>query len=184
MTRKSAYTITEFLLASVIIVLLFASALGAYIMVKGISFNSIAGCNLQRDVDILLATIIKGPVEQGGKAFGLRSSFAVSAATPPPVTPLPAWPGQSTIYFTDKDDNVRRYFLNNNTVIYDSPTQNPNQRIIYTAPGNSTVIMRFSAASADQQVVNVYISVIQQNANRASAAGSVITNVNLRNMPK
>ena len=184
MTKKSAYTMTEFLVAGVIIVLLFISVLGAYMMIKGISFDSIASGNLQRDVDLLLATIIRGPIEQGGGTFGLRSSSAMSATLPPPVTPLPAWPGQNEIYLTGSDGNIRRYLLNNNTVVYDSPTQNPNQRIIYTAPENSAIILRFSTASADQQIVNVYISVVQQNANRASATGSVTTNVNLRNAPK
>ncbi len=184
MTKKSAHTMTEFLVASIIIVLLFISVLGAYMMIKGISFDNIANYNLQRDVDVLLATIIRGPGEQGGGMFGLRSSSAMSATLPPPATPLPAWPGQNTIYLTGWDDNTRRYFLNNNTVVYDSPTQNPNKRVIYTAPSNSNIILRFSAASVDQQVVNIYISVVQQNANRVSATGSVTTNVNLRNAPK
>jgi len=185
MIKKSAHTMTELLVASVIIVLLLASVLGSYMMIKGVTFDSIANQNLQRDVNILLATIIRGPVEQGGGMFGLRSASAMSASQPPPAIPLPSWPlNQNSIYFTGSDNKIRGYFLNNNTVVYESPTQNPNQRVIYTAPDNSVIMLRFSAISIDQQVANVYISVTQQNPNRAPATGSVVTNVNLRNSPR
>ncbi len=185
MIKKSAHTMTELLVASTVIVLLFTSVLGAYMMMKGISLDSIANNNLQRDVNLLLATIIRGPIEPGGEMFGLRSAVSMSASLPAPNTPLPSWPlYQDSIYFTSSDDNIRIFFLSNNTVVYESPTQNPNKRVIYTAPANSTLILRFSAISVDQQVVNVYISVVQQNPNGIPATGSVVTNVNLRNTPK
>ncbi|MCX5666227.1 MAG: type II secretion system protein [Candidatus Omnitrophica bacterium] len=184
MVNRRAHTITEILVASVIIIFVFTSVIGAFLLTKGAYHDSIKSCNLQRDVNILLATMIRGVREQGGEIFGLRGASAMSATLPPPATPLSAWPGQNTVYFTGSDNNIRRYFLNNNSVIYDSPTQNPNQRVIYKAPDNSIIILRFSTASIDQQVVKVYISVVQQNAGRASSTGSVTTYVNLRNAPK
>lgn len=168
---------TELLIASVIIVMLFASVFGAYILTKSSYADSIAYYNLQRDVDTLLATIVRGKSEQGGAAFGLRSAVSI------PSPGLPPNPGQNTIDFTGTDSNTRRYFLNNNTIVYNSPTQIPNQRIIYTAPPRSNITLRFASASADQQLVYVYIAVSQPVGNK-TVTGSVATNVNLRNMPK
>jgi hypothetical protein len=167
----------ELLIASVIIVMLLISVVGTYVLTKSLYYDNIAHYNLQRDVDTVLATIVRGMSEQTGAAFGLRSAVSI------PSPGLPPNPGQNTIDFTGTDDNTRRYFLNNNTIIYNSPTQNPNQRVIYSAPAGSNITLRFASVSADQQLVYVYIAVSQQIGNR-TVTGSVATNVNLRNMPK
>lgn len=168
---------TELLVASVIIVMLMASVFGAFLLIKEVYRDSIASSNLQRGVDTLLATMIRGTKEQGGGTFGLRSAVSIPS---PGLFPSP---GQNTISFVGTDTNTRRFFLSNNTVVYDSPTQNPNQRIIYTAPANSNITLRFISASIDQQIVYVYISVTQQIGGK-TVTGSAETNVNLRNMPK
>ena len=174
--NKQAHTMTELLIASAIIVFLFASVLGAFILTKSVYYDSMANYNLQRDVDTVLATIIRGTNEQTGR-FGLRSAVSIPAPGLPPI------PGQNNISFVGTDNNTRRYFLNNNTIVYNSPTQTPNQRVIYTAPPNSNITLRFASASADQQVVYIYIAVSQAIGNK-TATGSIATNVNLRNMPK
>ena len=178
MANIRAHTLTELLVVTVIVIMLFTSVLGAFLLTKGIYRDGIASANLQRDVDNLLATIIRGTREQGGGIFGLRS--AVSVPLPPGLVPSP---GQNEISFVGTDTNTRRFFLNNNTVVYNSPTQNPNQRVIYTAPANSVITLRFAAASIDQQVAYVYISVAQTIGDK-TITGSAETNINLRNMPK
>lgn len=183
--NKQAHTMTELLIASVIIVILFASILGAFILTKSVSSDSLASYNLQRDVNVLLYKMIRGIKEPLG-TFGLR------AALPPAPTSafvlLPAAnPADSEIDFFSTDGNVtpRKYFLRNNTVVYESPTQAQRQKVIYTAPANSNITLRFSkpAWAVDNQVVTVYISVSQQLGNK-TANGSAVTNVNLRNTPK
>jgi hypothetical protein len=176
MINRQAHTITELLIAAAVIIFLFASVLGAFILTKSVYYDSIANYNLQRDVDTVLATIIRGSTEQTGR-FGLRSAVSIPAPGLPPV------PGQNNISFIGTDNNTRRYSLSNNTIVYNSPTQTPNQRVIYTAPPNSNITLRFASASADQQVVYIYIGV-SQLINNKIATGSVVTNVNLRNMPK
>lgn len=175
--NKDAHTLTELLVASVIVVLIFASVLGAFLLSKGVYRDSIEGCNLQRDVNNLLATMTRGIKEQGGGTFGLRSAASIPS---PGLFPSP---GQNTISFAGTDTNTRMFFVKNNTVVYDSPTQNPREYVIYTAPANSSITLRFMPGSADQQLVYLYLSVTQQIGNR-TASGSAETYINLRNMPK
>jgi len=175
--NKRAHTLTELLVAGTIIVFLFTAVLGAFIYTKTLYFGNIASFDLQRDVDNVLATIIRGTRESTG-TYGLRS--AVSIPNPPGLLPSP---GQNSLDFVGTDDNTRRYSLINNTIVYNSPTQSPSQQTIYTPPPNSTVTLTFMSGSADQQMVYIYISVVQNVANK-TYTGSISTNVNLRNMPK
>lgn len=174
MTFKRGHTMTELLVASVLIVILFTATLGAFVLAKNIYSDNIANYNLQREVDTLLARMIRGERESTG-IFGIRSavSFDIPASTP----------AGSRLDYKGTDTLVRSYYLNNNTIVYNSPTQNPAQQVIYRPPANSTITLNFASASVDQQVVYVYIAVSQQIANK-TAVGSIATNINLRNAPK
>lgn len=177
MAKRAAYTITEFLVSSAVIILLFSSVVGVLIITKAVSYNSIAAYNLQRDVDVLMAKIVRGQ-EEGGSLVGLRS--AKSYHPLPTVTP-----SKSRINFVGLDDNTRSYYLNNNSVIYVSPTQFPTQRTIYTAPAGANVTLRFQEPSGyvDHETVEVYISISQQLGGR-TITGSLLTYVNLMNSAK
>lgn len=165
----------ELLVASVVIVILFTATLGSFVLAKSVYTDSIASYNLQRDVDTLLARIIRGKPEQGGSSYGLRSAVSYT---------LPAVnPSGSRIDFKGVDDLTRSYYLNNNTVVYSSPTQSPSQKVVYTPPPNSNITLGFSNVSMDQQVVYIYIAVSQQIGSK-TVVGSIATNVNLRNAPK
>ena len=178
-SNNKAFTMAEMLTASVIIVLLFASILGALVLTKSVYSNSIAKYNLQRDVDTVMQKMIRGIKEPGGSQFGLRS--AVSYTIPVAI------PAQSKIDFVGTDTNHRNYFLNNNnnTIVYLDPTLVPNQQIIYKAPANSSITLYFSSIPAygDMEVVRIYLSVSQIINNR-NVAGSLTTDVTLRNAPK
>lgn len=180
MANKSAHTLTELLVASVIIVFLFISALGAYLLAETVYYDNMATSSLQRDLDIVLATIIQGVKEPTGR-FGLRCAS--------PCSTTPAMPSSEIdfLYPTDNPPVVRKFLLTNNTIAYDSPTQNPVRKVIYTPPANSNLTLSFSkpinVAIIDEQAVTIYISVLQQRRNRISV-GSSTTTVNLRNTPK
>ncbi|MDP3791853.1 MAG: hypothetical protein Q8R38_07410 [Candidatus Omnitrophota bacterium] len=175
-TSRKAHSLTELLIASVIVVFLFISAIGAFMLTQNAYSDSIATYNLQRDINIALATMIRGVKEPAG-TFGLRSGA--------PSSTTPAMPSTEIQFIQPGDDPpiVRKFFLTNNTIVYESPTQNPTQKVIYTPPGNSNVTLTFSEPSADEQLVTIYVSVLQQRGGRSSV-GSVTTNVNLRNTPK
>jgi hypothetical protein len=174
--NKRAHTLTELLIAGSIAILLVASVLGAFMLIKSIYTHGMANYFLQRDVDTLMAKIVRGSKESTG-TYGLRSavSFTIPSATP----------AGSRIDFVGTDADTRTYFLNNNTIIYNSPTQAPNQQVIYTPPSNSTVTLLFwePGGYIDHELVGIYLAVSQQVGGR-NASGSITTYVNLRNVPK
>ncbi|MFA5146465.1 MAG: type II secretion system protein [Candidatus Omnitrophota bacterium] len=176
MRNKSAFSTIEVLVSTVIVTLIFASTIGAFMLVKGVFRDKEAEINLQQNVNTIAARIIRGHPEQGS-IVGLRSAVSF---TIPVVTPA-----GSRIQYTGTDDNVRSYFLNGNSIIYASPTQSPNQQTIYTAPPGSSVTLRFwePAGVTDNETVGIYIAVSRQIGNR-TISGSLSTYINLRNVPK
>lgn len=173
---KKAYTMTELLIASAIAILLLASALGSFVLTKAVYTHGMANYYLQKDVDILMARIIRGAKEESGGTYGLRSavSFTIPTATP----------AGSRIDFVGTDANTRSYFLNNNAIVYTSPTQSPNEQVIYTAPSGATITLLFWEVPdyIDHELIGIYISVTQPIGTR-TAAGSITTYVNKRNIP-
>lgn len=171
---RKAHTMTELLVASVLIVILFTATLGAFVLAKNVYVDSIANYNLQRDVNNVLLRMIRGEPESGGR-YGLRSAVSFEI------------PSSSRLDFKSTDysqtEYVRSYYLNNNTIVYSSPTNNPVQQVIYAPPPNSTVTLNFASISMDQQVIYVYIAVSRQIGNK-TAVGSIATNINFRNAPK
>lgn len=171
-----SFTITELLIASVMAVILFTSAFGAFVTTKAIFAGSIEAAALQRDVNVVMQNIIRGKKENA-KIMGLRSSksFTIPAANP----------AGSEIDFTGTDDQVRKYFLSGNSIIYSNPTKFPVQTTIYTAPAGSSVSLRFwkPAGYLDNEMVGIYISVSKQ-ANTGPISGSLSTYVILKNVKK
>ena len=174
MRNKMSFTTTEVLISSVIIVILFACTIGAFMMVKGLFRDKIAEYGLQQSSNTILTKIIRG-YKEGGNIVGLRSAVSFSL---PVVTPA-----GSRIDYVGKDGNTRSYFLSVNTIQYSSPTQWPNQRTIYTAPAGATIVLRFWYASADRETAGIYFALLQP-AGKRTVSGSVSTYVNLRNMPR
>ena len=173
MTEK-AYTLTEILVVCVITVILFASVIGTFVVASNLYDSGMAAQNLQRDVNGVLSRIVRG-TREGGTRYGLRS--AVSFAWP--ITPT------SEIDFTGADNKVRKYYLSSGSIMYQSPTETSNLQTIYTPPAKSTVTLRFwqPLGSIDNETVTIYLAVTRQISGR-TISGSLMTNVNLRNMPK
>ncbi len=175
MPSDKAHTLTELLIASTLAIILFASCFGAYILTKNICYASMAEYNLQRDVNTMMARIVKG-IREGTESFGLRSAKAYDI------------PAAYEVDFVGTDNNTRTYSVNGNTIIYSSPLQSPQENTIYTAPQGSTIILRFwnpyaGQPNNDNATVGIYLSVSQGIANRI-VSGSSSTYVNLRNIPK
>lgn len=160
------------MITSAILVILFASTIGVFLMVKSFSLSSIAEQNLQRDLDIVMNRIVRG-AKEGGNLYGLRS--AVSADIPV-IT---------EIDFKGADNQARKYYISNGALIYESPTASPARQTIYTPPANSTMNLRFweAAGYIDHETFGIYISVTQ-NAVGKTVSGSLSTYVNLRNIVK
>ena len=176
MNSKRAFTTTEILISTFILIMIFACTFGAFTLVKAVSQYKSAEIALQQNANVIVSKIIRGYTE-GGNIVGLRSaaSFTIPAATP----------AGSKIEYVGKDGNTRSYFLSGNTIQYVSPAQSPNQQVVYTAMSAQSVTLRFweTAGSIDHETVGIYLSISQALGNR-TASGSVSTYVNLRNTPK
>lgn len=174
MLTRRAHTLTEMLIVSFMTVVLFTSTIGVFVVARTFYVRGMASQELQRDVNWLMARIVKG-IEEGGVRYGLRSSESYTE----PITPI------TEINFTGADGNARRYRLSSGSIVYESPTQTPNTRTIYTVPANSTLTLRFEKPTGymDNETLAIYISITRQVSGR-TASGSLTTYVNLRNVSK
>lgn len=178
MTNDRGHTLTELMISAVMIIVIVASVIGAFVTAKWICDFSLAQQGLQRDVAYIAEKIIvRNPKDSSG-IYALRSaaSFNIPLATP----------SGSRIDFTGTDGNTRSYFVSNNSILYNSPTQSPNQQTVYTAPANSTLTLLFWYPSEyiDNKTVGISVSVSQTLGGNKTVSGSVTTYVNLRNMPQ
>jgi hypothetical protein len=166
------YTLAELLVASVLIIILLASSLGAYLFASVVANQTMAQSRLARDVNAVTARLIKG-FREGASAYGLRSG---SGYTLPQVT---------EIDYAGIDGNTRKFYLSGNSIVYSSPALIPDTQTIYTAPAGAALTLRFWQPSGyvDNETVGIYFS-ISQNVNGIPMSASVSTYVNLRNVPK
>ena len=170
--NRKGYTLAEILTASAVAVLILGSIVGAYLVARTAINYSLAKYELDRDVDNVLVRIVKG-AKEGASAWGLRSA---SGITLPAVTEL---------RYTGTDGRIRRYYLNGNSIVYDSPTQWPNLKTIYAAPAGTAVTLRFwePAGYSDHETIGIYIALLRQVVG-VTASSSITTYVNIRNLPK
>ena len=175
MKKNKGVVMTEVLISSSIIVLVFISVIGVFVTSKWLYAFGLAQSNLQKDVALVAESIIiRNPSKEQAGIYGLRSAAFFSL---PDVVP----PG-SEIDFTGTDGNVRRYFKSGNSIIYDSPTRTPHQQTIYTAPTGGSITLLFWVP-IDNESVGIYI-LITQNLWGKTASGSISTHVNIRNKQK
>lgn len=174
--RNRGFTLTEFLIAGFVAVLLFGSVWGTFVTSRSVFTTSLEAAGLQRDVNVVMQKIIRGRTE-GSDLSGLRSSesFIIPVATPP----------GSEIDFTGTDNQQRRYFLSGKSIVYSSPVLFPSQRTIYTAPADTDITLRFwePAGYMDNETVGIYVSISKQSGGK-TISGSLSTYLNLRNIQK
>lgn len=170
--NRKAHTLAELLIASVIVVLLTGSTLGAFIFVKQISATSIAQANLQRDANVIMKKITKGGRESGG-------IFRLSEAVSYSIT------GISELHFVGTDGIERWYYLNDTgtSVLYHHPGFSSQDEVIYTAPQGASITLRFWQPSGGIFTnIDVGIDVaVSQSILGKNISGSVTTIVNIRN---
>lgn len=173
MLTKRAHTLVEVLVVSVITVILFASAVGVFVVSRTMYLTGLTAQGLQRDVDWMMNRIIKG-LEESGTRYGLRSA---SSFTIPDIT---------EVDFTGMDGYTRKYYMaSNGTIYYEDPTQTPTTSTVYSPQSGATVVLRFWEPSGylDNETVAIYLAVTKTVSGR-TASGSLTTYVNLRNVSK
>ncbi len=167
--ERRAQTLTEVLIASVIAIIFFTSALGVFVVSKVMYESSMAAQELQRGVDGALATMVRGVTENGTKT-GIRSARSV---TIPSITEAD---------FVGSDGTTRKFYLGPGGIVYDSPKQSPNPQTIYTPPPNSTITLRFWKLSAtNNETVGIYLAV-RRIVSDKTVSGSLQTYVNIKNI--
>ena len=169
---RRAHTLAEVMVASVIAVIFFMSAIGVFVMAKQSCVSGMSGQELQRDADRVINRMVRGLVE-GKSRYGQRSGVSF---TIPSVTELD---------FIGIDGNKRKYYLGAGGIVYESPTQKPNAQVIYAPPANTVITLRFwrPAGYLDHETVAIYIGLTKRVSGKVTT-GSLTTYVNLRNLPK
>ncbi|GEM_PF-4713389 len=122
---------------------------------------------LQTDMNNLVRQITVGVYDSGGIDCGLRGSASYEVIS------------SQQIDFYDIIGTKRSFIVSGNSLIYSSPTQDPTQSVIYTAPTGSTFNVVFE--SLQTNLVNIAMSVTQ-TVNGKTLTGSVVTSVYLRNI--
>jgi hypothetical protein len=157
------------LVASVIAVVFFTSALGAFVVGKVMYASSMASQELQRGVDQVMATMVRGMTENGTKT-GLRSAVSFTI------------PSTTEVDFVGADGTTRKYYVGSGGIVYDSSKQSPNPQTIYTKPANSTITLRFwNQPSSSNKMIGIYLAVSRTVSGKV-ITGSLQTYVNLKNI--
>lgn len=163
-------TLPEVLVASVIMTLLFASAIGAFMLTKNIQRYSIEEYNLQRDVNKVLARIVRN-IKEDTENHGLRSgrSFTI--------------PSVSRLNYAGDDGIARSYYLSSGSILYLKSNLLPST--IYTPPTGSTLTLRFwePTGYSDHVTVGIYIGITRVVGGK-TISGSATTYVIIRNAPR
>ena len=167
--------------ASVLIVLIFGTALGVYIFTKRIYVDCVASTNLQRDISVVARKMTQG-IYDGGALYGLTSATSYTRNSPTQVS------------FSGSDGKTRKIYLKGspfNQIIY--TTKDGNDVTLYTAPSSSTLTLLFwparfldgttnpGVAIPGCESLGFYISVLQQVMGH-NASSSLRTTVNLRGL--
>lgn len=168
------FTLTEVIISSVILVLLFFAVMLATVMLKEYCYTSIAQHVLQRDAAIMMNYIVKhGPGEISYNGLRSAASYNINAI--------------GDISFIDKTGITRRYYQQGNSIVYQSPTapSGSGGSTIYTAPANATLTLIFIQPnwSVDPETVWIYIAISQIVAGKP-VSGNLSTFVNIRNLQK
>ncbi len=172
MNNSRAYTLTELLVCSVLVVLIFGCTLGTYVLTKRIYSDCVVSANLQRDIAVVAMKIIRGIHDDAG-IYGLTAAKSYHLQSP------------TEIHFVGTDNFERRIFLFGapaSSIVYAGRNGNT---AIYTAPANSSLSLLFmnpgiTAGILGTETVNFKIDVLESVLGR-NASASLQTYVNVRN---
>ena len=168
MLNRRAQTMPEMLIAAFITVIFFTSALGVFVVARTMYVTGMAGQDLQRDVNAVVSTMVRGVTENNTKTglrsatkYTLNSVTSISFDGPPP------------------DSTTRQYYVGPGGIVYDSPKQSPNPQALYNTPANATLTLRFwdpfaSDPDKKNETVGIYMSVKKLISGR-NVSGSLTT---------
>jgi len=197
--NNKAFTIVELMLAVGFSVLLLTGVYGFYTAASQVYSSGIAGQSLQDGANIILSKIIEGQSESGtvyrlstSETYGIPNSNIIYFCQDNPLIP-PCGTSDSTVrwYTLDPTSTSLRYY---------HPTSNPlGYDVIYTAPKNTTITLRFSPAQEPNplpppttitipNVIEIDVALTENllpnvTNNRLAASGSASTFVLLRDHP-
>lgn len=190
--NHNAFTLVELLMAVSCTVLLMTGVFNFYNASGQVYYSGISGQTLQDGTNIVLRKIIEGSTESG-----VVYRLATSASYYIPIGNL------SELYFCQdnpetnpcgpQDVTARWYTLDptGTKVLYYHPTSNPlGYDVIYSAPAQTTLTLRFSpaAVSTPANVVEIDVALTQNLSptitnSRLAVSGAASTFVLLRNHP-
>lgn len=188
LANQKAFTLVELMVSVVLAVVMAIAAYGAVVTAQRISEAGSAEQDLQLTANTIMNKIVKGNLEPSGF---VRLSEAATYDTSN---------GISDFRFTiGTDTTIRRYYLSadGRQILYNHPSSTGavQDEVIYTAPANTVITLRFYAPTpvvlpAQGGPGDVYNGVViaidvglSTNVRGRTINGSASTWVNLRNHP-
>ena len=172
-STKKAFSLTELLITSAILIVLFTTSLTGFVLLKQIFAENNAKATFQRGAAVIMNKITEWKAASGG----IRLSEAAIVETFVNNT--------SVIKFIGTDGIHRMYYpsVDNASLLYDEEN-GVSGKIIYTVPRGAVLGLRFSPVNADAVTlcVNVYVS-ISQVINGRTVLSALESSVYLKNHP-
>jgi len=166
---KKAFSLTELLISSALLIVFLITALTGFILVKQIFATDIAKATFQRDAAVIMGKIIDGK----GTPNGIRLSEAAAVTF---------YSDTSKITFIGTDGVIKRmYSLSNGSARLLYSDTNGIQNTLYTAPQGAVVGLTFGTLNVGAPLcISIYVSV-SQVINGKTVLGAVESSVYLRN---
>jgi hypothetical protein len=166
---KKAFSLTELMTASALLIALLAASLAGFVLVKQVVAAGIAKATFQRDAAVIMSKIAKGKAGTNGIRLSEARSVAFYSDT-------------SMITFTGTDGAVQRtYSLGSGgaSLLY-SDTSGASS-VIHTAPQGAVIGLEFGTLNVGAPLcVSVYVSVSKVIGGK-TVFGAVKSSVYLRN---
>ena len=168
---KKAFSLTELLIASALLITLLATALTGFVLVKQIFATDIAKATFQRDAAVIMSKITEGK----GCTNGIRLSEAASVTF---------YSDTSKLTFIGTDGVIKRtYSLSNGGTRLIYSDTNGVQNTLYTAPPGAVVGLTFGTLNVGAPLcVSIYVSVSKVISGK-TVLGAVESSTYLRNHP-
>ena len=168
LSGKKAFSLTELLITSALLVVLFTTTLAGFVLLKGIFAANIAKATFQRDAEVVMNQIIEGKSDPSG----IRLSETASVTF---------YSDASKLTFIGTDGIQRTYSLTNNGTSLLYSDQNGIQKTMYTAPQGAIIGLTFTPVDLNPTLcVCIYVS-ISQIINGKTVLGSLESSIYLRN---
>ena len=171
LSDKKAFFLIEFLVVCALLIVLLATTLTGFVLVKKIFAVNITRATFQRDAAVIMSKIIEGKSGQNG----IRLSEAASVTF---------YSDTSKLTFIGTDGVIKRMYSlsSDGTKVLYSDT-NGVQNTMYTAPQGAVVGLTFGTLNVGAPLcISIYVSV-SRVMNSRTVLGALESSVYLRNHP-